>query len=297
MTDNIATPPTVGWVCYDSECALCLRWVRRIERPLRRHGFDFVPLQTAWAKARLKLTANDPLTEMRLLRPDQHVLGGADAVVALMRHVWWLWPLWLFSRIPGAMRIFHAAYRHIAANRHCANDACSLGSSRRKEAQINLRRWLDWLPLVVLLVVTLPFRAHLPNWIFMWLFVTAMFAGCKWLTWRRAKVQTLRPARTLGFLFLWPGMDAKSFLTGLCLISFGLGTFFLADELASGTPLARALCGFLAVFWIVRFVAGSFDLRPYLTSTRRRVGLFAANLIFTALPFVYGWAALKGVRP
>lgn len=81
----------------------------------------------------------------------------------------------------------------------------------------------------------------------------------------------------------------------LCLISFGLGTFFLAEELASGAPLARAVCGFLAVFWFVRFIVGTFvfDLRPYLTSTWRRVGLFAANLVFTTLPFVYGWAAFR----
>lgn len=81
----------------------------------------------------------------------------------------------------------------------------------------------------------------------------------------------------------------------LCLICFGLGTFFLADELASGAPLARAVCGFLAVFWFVRFIVGTFvfDLRPYLTSTWRRIGLFAANLVFTTLPFVYGWAALR----
>lgn len=81
----------------------------------------------------------------------------------------------------------------------------------------------------------------------------------------------------------------------LCLISFGLGTFFLAEELASGAPLARAVCGFLAVFWFVRFIVGTFvfDLRPYLTSTWRRIGLFAANLVFTTLPFVYGWAAFR----
>ena len=37
---------------------------------------------------------------------------------------------------------------------------------------------------------------------------------------------------------------------GLCLVSFGLGTFLLAEELASGTPLARARVRiFLAVFW------------------------------------------------
>jgi hypothetical protein len=84
---------------------------------------------------------------------------------------------------------------------------------------------------------------------------------------------------------------------GFCLLSFGLGTFFLADELASGTPLARAACGFLAMFWLVRFIVGTFvfDLKPYLTNDLRRLGLFAANSVFTALPAVYAWAALKGV--
>lgn len=84
---------------------------------------------------------------------------------------------------------------------------------------------------------------------------------------------------------------------GLSLACFGLGTFFLADQLAAGTPLARAVCGFLALFWAVRFVAGTFvfDLRPYLTSPWRRAGLTAANLVFACLPIVYGWVALKGV--
>ena len=82
---------------------------------------------------------------------------------------------------------------------------------------------------------------------------------------------------------------------GLCLISFGLGTFFLAEQLSSGTVLARAVCGFLALFWSVRFVAGTFvfNLRPYLTTRWRRVGLLTANLVFTCLPIVYGWVAIK----
>jgi hypothetical protein len=83
---------------------------------------------------------------------------------------------------------------------------------------------------------------------------------------------------------------------GLSLICFGFGTFFLADELAAATPLARSVCGFLALFWSVRFVAGTFvfDLRPYLTSRWRRAGLTAANLVFSCPPIVYGWVALKG---
>lgn len=86
---------------------------------------------------------------------------------------------------------------------------------------------------------------------------------------------------------------------GLCLVCFGLGTFFLADQLASGTLLARAVCGFLALFWSVRLVAGTFvlDLRPYLTNRWRRAGLAAANVVFTCLPVVYGWVALRGVYP
>jgi hypothetical protein len=86
---------------------------------------------------------------------------------------------------------------------------------------------------------------------------------------------------------------------GLSLTCFGLGTFLLADQLASGTPLARAVCGFLALFWSVRFVAGTFifDLRPYLTNRWRRVGLTAADLVFTCLPIVYGWVGLKGGNP
>lgn len=125
MTDRIANQPAAGWVCYDGDCALCQRWLRRVERPLRRHGFNFIPLQTDWVKARLNLADNDPLTEMRLLGPGQQVLGDADAAVVLMRYVWWLWPLWLFSRIPGMMPIFHAVYRYVAANRHCDSVGCT----------------------------------------------------------------------------------------------------------------------------------------------------------------------------
>jgi hypothetical protein len=83
---------------------------------------------------------------------------------------------------------------------------------------------------------------------------------------------------------------------GLCLAGFGVGTFVFAEELASGTEPARAVCAFLAVFWTARFAAGMFifDLRPYLTSVWRRTGLKAANFVFMCLPILYGWLALKG---
>ena len=83
---------------------------------------------------------------------------------------------------------------------------------------------------------------------------------------------------------------------GLCLLSFGLGTFIFAEELTLGTPLARGVCWFLAAFWTCRLVAALFvfDLKPYLTSGWRRLGLAVANTVFAFLPILYAFVALKG---
>jgi hypothetical protein len=86
---------------------------------------------------------------------------------------------------------------------------------------------------------------------------------------------------------------------GLCLVSFCVITLAFADTLAAGGGLARALCAFFAVFWTVRWIAGTFvfDLRPYLTSAWRRLGYHAINIVFAYLPVVYAWAALQGETP
>jgi len=83
---------------------------------------------------------------------------------------------------------------------------------------------------------------------------------------------------------------------GLCLVSFGALSFFMAEDLATGEPLARAVCAFLAVFWTVRLVTAVFvfDLRPYLTTTLRKVGYQATNVAFGMLPLLYIYVAWKG---
>ena len=82
----------------------------------------------------------------------------------------------------------------------------------------------------------------------------------------------------------------------LLLLGFGGLSFLLAPELASGTTLARAVCGFLALFWTMRlFVAAFvFDVRPYLTNAALKLGFHATNVVFAILPLIYAWAALKG---
>jgi hypothetical protein len=86
---------------------------------------------------------------------------------------------------------------------------------------------------------------------------------------------------------------------GLCLVSFGVISVTFAGTLAAGGNLARALCAFLAVFWIFRLIAGTFifDMRPYLTNFYRRLGYQAINIVFAYLPIVYAWAAWKGGKP
>jgi hypothetical protein len=82
---------------------------------------------------------------------------------------------------------------------------------------------------------------------------------------------------------------------GLCLVSFGLVTVMFAGTLAAGGGLARAVCGFLAVFWTMRLLAATFifDVRPYLTNRFWHLGYQATNIVFAFLPVVYAWAALK----
>ena len=81
----------------------------------------------------------------------------------------------------------------------------------------------------------------------------------------------------------------------LCLVSFSVISFAFADTLAAGSSLARAVCAFLAVFWTLRLLVATFvfDLRPYLTSTSRRIGYHATNIVFAYLPVVYGLAASR----
>jgi hypothetical protein len=84
---------------------------------------------------------------------------------------------------------------------------------------------------------------------------------------------------------------------GLCLIGFGAVSWFFADTLASGTPLARAICGFLCAFWSMRLIAALWilDVRPYLHTTWLRLGYHATNIVFAVMPVIYGRAALRGI--
>jgi hypothetical protein len=63
---------------------------------------------------------------MKLRTRDGAIVGGADAFVYISRHIWWAWPFWLLSTVPGAIRVMRKVYARIARNRHRISAACRI---------------------------------------------------------------------------------------------------------------------------------------------------------------------------
>ena len=80
----------------------------------------------------------------------------------------------------------------------------------------------------------------------------------------------------------------------LVIVAFAAISLLLPNDLASGTPLARAVCGFVAVFWLARLVVQFFvfDAKPMLTNPLLQVGYHGLTVVFAVLVIAYGWAAL-----
>lgn len=113
-----------NWVFYDGECQLCTSAVARFAPMLRRHHFILAPLQVPWTQKRLDLKPAEPLVEMKLLAANGQIYGGAEALVEIARRIWWAWPLFALTQIPGAMILLLGIYSRVAANRHCLSGAC-----------------------------------------------------------------------------------------------------------------------------------------------------------------------------
>jgi hypothetical protein len=107
------------------------------------------------------------------------------------------------------------------------------------------------------------------------------------LDWR-ANLATLHPL--LRRLFWVYG----SFIV-LMIVSFGALTLWHAEELASGAALSRSICAMIAIFWLARLGVQLFVFDPgeFLTTAWLRLGYHGLTLLFSALVFIYGAAALN----
>ena len=80
----------------------------------------------------------------------------------------------------------------------------------------------------------------------------------------------------------------------LNIIAFALISLFHAGELASGSGLARAICGYIAIFWGIRIsLQGVFDVREHLTAWWLKAGYHLLTVMFLFFTTVYGCAALR----
>ncbi len=115
-TDNNGGEGFVGWVGYDRDCGFCCNLVRRWHGVFEKRGFTFVPLQNHWLAGRLGVT--EMPDEMKLLMADGRVLGGAAAIAAMARAVWYFAPAGWFMGLPGIRFLVDRAYKWVARNRH-----------------------------------------------------------------------------------------------------------------------------------------------------------------------------------
>jgi len=115
-----------GWLFFDAECTFCTRLARWIAPILASRGMAVAPLQDPRVGALLGISRKDLLRELRFLWSDGTQYGGADAVLAVTREIWWARPLVWFSKIPGAMKLMQEGYRWVAERRSCVAAQCSV---------------------------------------------------------------------------------------------------------------------------------------------------------------------------
>ncbi len=116
--------------------------------------------------------------------------------------------------------------------------------------------------------------------------LTASFLTPRVLDWRRSLQSLPKLLREL----IW----VHGAFVVLVIAGFGLLTLLQAPSLAAGTPLARAVCGLIGLFWSARLGVQFFvfDARPFLTNRLLRWGYHGLTVAFAYLSVVFCWAAL-----
>ncbi len=279
------------WLCYDANCPFCVGLAEQFKGVLASRRFELVPLQEPRVRKRLGLVEAELVTEMRLLKSDGENFGGADALLEIGRHFWWAWPVRQIGRIPAAMKLLRAGYRWVARQRGCAGGVCTIGGATHPA--VKKRNWLgDILPLLILPMLASLCRAELVPWMFMWVMAFALYAGCKWLTYRMAINTRGEPDGFIkyGYLLAWPGMNAVEFFNrdlaptkprltewGVAAAKTALGIFLLEVIARLALPMYPLLAGWTGMIGIVFIIHfGAFHL---LSLAWRQTGVKATPLM------------------
>jgi alginate O-acetyltransferase complex protein AlgI len=126
----------------------------------------------------------------------------------------------------------------------------------------------------------------------MWLLAFAIYAGCKWLTWRRTPAQSAQWWQHAGYLFAWPGLNAEAFLGSgrlpekdqpsvwewcLAIVRLFVGIVLfavVAGRISAGHEIVAGWVGMIGLILMLHF--GSFHL---LSCAWRSIGVDAQPLM------------------
>jgi predicted DCC family thiol-disulfide oxidoreductase YuxK len=114
-----------GWLFFDADCDFCTRIARWLAGPMERHGLALAPLQDPRVEALLGLSHEELLSAIRFVFEDGSQYAGADAVLAVMRELWWARPLLWVGRVPGMLPAMRSGYRRVARHRKCSAVYCA----------------------------------------------------------------------------------------------------------------------------------------------------------------------------
>lgn len=114
--------PFAGWVLYDARCGMCTWTMRRNAAFLKRLGYQYRPLQDVqFQDAKLSDSR-----ELLLLRPDNKLLGGADALLHILGGLPLALPIVRLLQHRRIIPFLRRAYRWVADHRHRISQICHL---------------------------------------------------------------------------------------------------------------------------------------------------------------------------
>jgi predicted DCC family thiol-disulfide oxidoreductase YuxK len=265
-TDNSDINNINGWVCFDAECAGCVKLVRRFGPLLGRHRFVLVPLQTPWVRERVAAGNEELLSEMRLITAPSWIRGGADALTEIARQIWWAKPVYWISRVPLLRGGLRAGYRWVARHRTCLGGSCSIGAHPKCSPVSAVGAISALLPTALAVCL----GRTLPAWIWMWVIALALFLGAKWVTILRflRSGERAGPVRLFACALLWPGMDVQAFCgtepvlpppnrecaLGAAKTLFGAAVIWVGTpSMGAANPLVTGWVGMIGVVLLLHF--------------------------------------------
>jgi len=108
-----------GWLFFDAECDFCTRITGWLREPMKHRGLAAAPLQDPRVADLLGLSPDQLRRAIRLVLTDGRQYLGAEALLAVVREVWWSPPLAFMSKVPGALLVMRAGYGWAARRRRC----------------------------------------------------------------------------------------------------------------------------------------------------------------------------------